>query len=61
MPARLGARRGAGALLWPGADWRGLGLAAAIFAPRPRYAMAGLTRAFERPVEAPPGIHPTAP
>ncbi len=48
------------ALLWPGADWRGFGLAAAVFAPRPRYAIAQLTRVFERPAEAPPGIHPTA-
>jgi UDP-3-O-[3-hydroxymyristoyl] glucosamine N-acyltransferase len=31
------------ALLWPGADWRALGLKAAIFAPRGRLAMAGLT------------------
>ena len=31
------------ALLWEGADWRALGLEAAIFAPRPRLAMAALT------------------
>jgi UDP-3-O-[3-hydroxymyristoyl] glucosamine N-acyltransferase len=35
--------RAAVALLWQGADWQGLGLKAAIFAPRSRYAMAGLT------------------
>ena len=29
------------ALLWEGADWQALGLAAAIFTPRPRMAMAG--------------------
>lgn len=48
------------AILWPGADWRGLGLAAAIFAPRPRYALAGVTRAFERPTEIAAGVHPSA-
>ncbi|MEI6797935.1 MAG: UDP-3-O-(3-hydroxymyristoyl)glucosamine N-acyltransferase [Pseudomonadota bacterium] len=35
------------ALLWPGADWRALGLQAAIFAPRGRLAMAGLTRTLD--------------
>ncbi len=47
------------ALLWPGADWRSLGLAAAIFAPRGRLAMAQLTPLLDSdPVE--PGIHPMA-
>ena len=32
------------AMLWPGADWQGLGLQAAIIAPRPRFAMAGSAR-----------------
>lgn len=48
------------AVLWPGADWQALGLKAAIFAPRPRLAMAGLTRAFDPGPEIEPGIHPTA-
>ena len=39
--------RARAAILWQGADWRALGLAAAIFAPRPRYALAGVTRVFE--------------
>ncbi len=39
----LGQGRARAAMLWPGADWRALGLAAAIFAPRPRLAMSGLT------------------
>ena len=47
------------ALLWPGADWRSLGLAAAIFAPRGRLAMAQLTQLLDQPAEA-TGIHPTA-
>lgn len=52
------------AVLWPGADWRGLGLAAALFAPRPRFAMAGVTAAFAPPPEAvldaTAGVHPSA-
>ena len=31
------------AMVWPGADWRAMGLKAAISAPRPRYAMVGLS------------------
>lgn len=52
--------RARAAILWPGADWQALGLAAAIIAPRPRYVLAGVTRVFERPVEIAPGIHPSA-
>ncbi|WP_424933565.1 UDP-3-O-(3-hydroxymyristoyl)glucosamine N-acyltransferase [Amaricoccus macauensis] len=48
------------AILWPGADWQEYGLDAAIFAPRPRYVLSGVTRVFD-PVSVPrPGIHPTA-
>lgn len=46
------------AMLWPGADWQGLGLKAAIFAPRGRLAMAGLSRAFDPGPQIAPGIHP---
>jgi UDP-3-O-[3-hydroxymyristoyl] glucosamine N-acyltransferase len=46
------------AMLWPGADWQGLGLQAAIFAPRGRLAMAGLSRAFDPGPQIAPGIHP---
>lgn len=52
--------RARAAILWSGADWRGLGLEAAVFVPRPRYAMATLTRVFDRAPEVSPGIHPTA-
>ena len=47
------------AILWDGADWRALGLEAAICVPRARLAMSHLTQAFDTP---PPvtGIHPTA-
>ncbi len=48
------------AILWPGADWRALGFRAAIFVGRPRYAMAGVTGAFQHPVHAPAGVHPSA-
>ncbi len=47
------------ALLWPGADWRALGLDAAIFAPRGRLALARLTQLLDQPpYDA--GIHSTA-
>lgn len=52
--------RAQAAVLWPGADWQGLGLKAAIFAPRGRLAMAGLTRAFDSPQDWGMGVHPTA-
>ncbi len=55
--ARGGARA---AILWPDADWRALGLEAAIMAPRPRYVLAGVTRVFERAPELAPGVHPSA-
>lgn len=48
------------AVLWDGADWRGLGLKAAIFVPRPRYAMAGITRLFDPGPGIAAGVHPSA-
>ncbi len=48
------------ALLWPGADWQGLGLAAAIFAPRGRLAMAHLSRMLDAGPDIAPGVHPLA-
>ena len=45
------------AVLWPGADWQGLGLQAAIFAPRARLAMAGLTRLLDPGIAIAPGVH----
>jgi UDP-3-O-[3-hydroxymyristoyl] glucosamine N-acyltransferase len=56
----LGRGRAQAAILWPGADWQALGLRAAIFAPRHRYALAGVTRVFDHPIEIAPGIHPLA-
>ncbi len=48
------------ALVWPGADWRALGLKAAIFAPRGRLAMASLTRLMDPGPAIAEGIHPLA-
>ncbi|MEY8118026.1 UDP-3-O-(3-hydroxymyristoyl)glucosamine N-acyltransferase [Falsihalocynthiibacter sp. BN13B15] len=47
------------AILWQGADWQALGLKAALFVPRPRYAMSGVTRLLD-PGPQIVGIHPTA-
>ncbi|MEM6389668.1 MAG: UDP-3-O-(3-hydroxymyristoyl)glucosamine N-acyltransferase, partial [Pseudomonadota bacterium] len=41
-------------------DWQALGLEAAIIAPRPRYAMAHLTRALDPGPAIPEGVHPLA-
>ncbi len=48
------------AILWPGADWQSMGLAAAVFAPRPRYVLAGVTRLFDRPPSVSAGVHASA-
>lgn len=48
------------AVVWEGADWRSLGLEAAIFAPRSRYVLAGVSRVFDRPVDVASGVHPSS-
>lgn len=48
------------AVLWQGADWAALGLSAAIFVPRPRYALSGITNVFGAEPDVAQGIHPTA-
>ncbi|WP_300066184.1 UDP-3-O-(3-hydroxymyristoyl)glucosamine N-acyltransferase [uncultured Ruegeria sp.] len=48
------------AVLWEGADWQALGLSAAVFVPRPRMAMAGITAMLDRGQGIEPGIHPSA-
>ena len=53
-------RPGSIAILAEGMDPEAYGLKAAIFAPRPRLVMAGLTRAFDPGPDIAPGIHPTA-
>jgi len=52
----LGAARAA--LVWPGADWQAQGLQAAIFAPRGRLAMAGLSAIMDPGPFIAPGVHP---
>ncbi len=56
----IAAGRARAAVLWAGADWRALGLEAAIVVPRPRFAMAGITRALDAGPDIAAGIHPTA-
>lgn len=48
------------ALLWQGADWQALGLKGAIFAPRGRLAMAGLSRMMDAGPMIAPGVHAMA-
>lgn len=52
--------RARAAILWPGADWRGMGLSAALFVQRPRMALAGLTQLLDPGYGLEPGIHPAA-
>ncbi len=52
--------RARAAILWEGADWRALGLEAALFVQRPRLALARLTRRLDPGPEIAPGIHPSA-
>ncbi len=58
--ARLTEGRAQVAMLWQGADWQAMGLHAAIIAPRPRYAMAALTKMLDSGQGFATGIHPTA-
>lgn len=48
------------AVVWPGADWKSLGLVAVIFAPRSRYVLSGVNDFFEKKLEIEAGIHPSA-
>ena len=57
---RLPEGRARAAILWEGADWRALGLQAALFVQRPRLAMAHLTQRLDPGPEIASGIHPTA-
>jgi len=52
--------RAKAAVLGPDMDWQALGLEAAIIAPRPRFAMAGVTRAMDLGPVIAPGHHPSA-
>lgn len=48
------------AMLWHGADWQSFGLEAAILAPRPRFALSGLSAMMDPGPRYGQGIHPTA-
>lgn len=48
------------AMLWPGADWQAYGLEAALIAPRPRYALSGLSAMMDAGQGFHTGIHPSA-
>lgn len=56
--AHLSEGRARVAMVWPGADWQAMGLQAAIFAPRGRLAMAGLSKLLDPGPQIAPGIHP---
>jgi UDP-3-O-[3-hydroxymyristoyl] glucosamine N-acyltransferase len=52
--------RARAAVLWAGADWRSMGLEAAILPARPRFAMSGLTTMMDRGPGYAPGVHASA-
>ncbi|TNJ40688.1 UDP-3-O-(3-hydroxymyristoyl)glucosamine N-acyltransferase [Phaeobacter sp. B1627] len=56
----LAAGQSKAALLWDGADWKAMGLEAAIFVSRPRLAMGGVTRLLDPGQREHAGIHPSA-
>jgi UDP-3-O-[3-hydroxymyristoyl] glucosamine N-acyltransferase len=48
------------AVLAEGVDWQSLGLKAALFVGRPRYALSGVTTAFAPEISLKPGVHAAA-
>ena len=48
------------AILWEGADWQTYELDAAIFAPRPRFALAGLSKVMDDGQSYDKGLHPNS-
>ena len=48
------------AMLREGADWQALGLRAALLAPRPKFALSGLSAMLDPGQSVPQGIHPSA-
>ncbi len=58
--AALRASPARAAVVWQGADWRELGLAAALVAAQPRLALVGITQHFRHAPDVEPGVHPTA-
>jgi UDP-3-O-[3-hydroxymyristoyl] glucosamine N-acyltransferase len=58
--AELVQGRARAAVIGPDMDWQALRLEAAVVAPRPRYAMAAVTRAMDPGHAIAQGIHPSA-
>ncbi len=58
--ARLAEGKARAAVLWAGANWQAMGLQAAIFAQRPRWAMAGICERLDPGYDFGEGIHPQA-
>lgn len=58
--ARIGEGEARVAMLWAGADWRGMGLSAALSAPRPRFALSGLSAMMDAGQGYHGGVHPAA-
>ncbi|MEQ5868836.1 UDP-3-O-(3-hydroxymyristoyl)glucosamine N-acyltransferase [Sagittula sp. NFXS13] len=58
--SRIGEGQARVAMLWNGADWRGMGLSAALMAPRPRFALSGLSAMMDLGQGYGGGIHPSA-
>ena len=56
----LAASSAKAAVVWPDADWKALGLAAALRAKRARVALAQITAAFQHPLDVDDGIHSSA-
>lgn len=56
----LGQGRARAAVLWPGADWRALGLEGALVVERAARAMVAVTQALDPGPDIAPGIHPSA-
>lgn len=48
------------AIIWPDADWKSLGLKAAIFVSRARYTLSGVNDVFNLEPSLAAGIHPSA-
>ncbi|MEO1796496.1 MAG: UDP-3-O-(3-hydroxymyristoyl)glucosamine N-acyltransferase [Pseudomonadota bacterium] len=48
------------AVLWHGAEWKDFGLEAALVFPRPRLALAAITRLLDKGPGLAPGVHPSA-
>ncbi len=58
--SKINAGKAQVAILWDDANWQDLGLSAAIFTPKPRFALSGINKLFEKTPNIARGIHPSA-